>query len=413
MTSNIENPINNDSDIRGRAALALSSLSPSQLTFLQNLPKAELHAHLNGCIPLKTIKELVDEYVMEVDNDASVFTTTPSGSGSASEPTTTPRPPKHPLTKTEILSGYSLLEKFDSELDDIHAFFAPFAIIYALTNTKGRLRKATRAVLEGFLGSADGNDDRDSNSNISMTPPQAAYLELRTTPRTTSDMSRLEYLETVLDEVERYPKDRMGGLIVSLDRKMTLDVVREVVDLAVGLKTGKRRVIGLDLCGDPLAGNMYSPLLTQCFQDARNAGLGITLHIAETAQNPSPESIHLLRAFIPDRLGHATFLDEEAREVVFDGNGHGHEEGKRKIGVEVCLSSNLICKTVPTLEDHHIRYYLERDHPIAICTDDTLPFRTSLLAEYALLLASAPWGLGMSEGEVERVARGGWGMRFL
>ncbi|KAF5347080.1 hypothetical protein D9758_011668 [Tetrapyrgos nigripes] len=99
---------------------------------------------------LKTIKELVDEYVMEVDNDASVFTTTP-WVWSASEPRLHLVLPNTPVTKTEILSGYSFSRKFDSELDDIHAFFAPFAIIYALTNTKGRLRKATKAVLEGFF----------------------------------------------------------------------------------------------------------------------------------------------------------------------------------------------------------------------------------------------------------------------
>ncbi|EEB86946.1 hypothetical protein MPER_15923, partial [Moniliophthora perniciosa FA553] len=42
--------------------------------------------------------------------------------------------------------------------------------------------------------------------------------------------------------------------------------------------------------------------------------------------------------------------------------------------------SNLLCKTVDSLDAHHIRYYLEHNHPIAICTDDILPFRNSLLA---------------------------------
>ena len=37
-------------------------------------------------------------------------------------------------------------------------------------------------------------------------------------------------------------------------------------------------------------------------------------------------------------------------------------------------------------------------------TDDILPFRTNLLGEYAMLLAPAPCGLGLSEDEVVRIA---------
>jgi len=64
------------------------------------------------------------------------------------------------------------------------------------------------------------------------------------------------------------------------------------------------------------------------------------------------------------------------------------------------------------LETHHIREYLKRNHPVAICTDDILPFRTNLLGEYAMLLAPAPYGLGLSEYEVERIAAMGHRSRF-
>jgi hypothetical protein len=45
-------------------------------------------------------------------------------------------------------------------------------------------------------------------------------------------------------------------------------------------------------------------------------------------------------------------------------------------------------------------------------TDDTLLFRNSLLAEYALLLAKPPLGLGLSEDEVRKVAEGSSTGRF-
>jgi len=104
----------------------------------------------------------------------------------------------------------------------------------------------------------------------------------------------------------------------------------------------------------------------------------------------------------PERLGHATFLDEEARKVVLE----------RGTCIEICLTSNLLCNTVLQLQDHHIRYYLARNHPIAISTDDILPFRNSVLGEYALLMAPKPFGLGLTESEIETVARLGMESRF-
>lgn len=45
-------------------------------------------------------------------------------------------------------------------------------------------------------------------------------------------------------------------------------------------------------------------------------------------------------------------------------------------------------------------------------TDDTLPFRTSLLAEYALLLANPPFGLALSEDQVRRIGEMSLQARF-
>ena len=45
-------------------------------------------------------------------------------------------------------------------------------------------------------------------------------------------------------------------------------------------------------------------------------------------------------------------------------------------------------------------------------TDDTLPFRTSLIAEYALLMAEPPLGLGLSEDEVRAIGKMSLDARF-
>ncbi|KAG1764353.1 hypothetical protein EDD22DRAFT_457825 [Suillus occidentalis] len=244
------------------------------------------------------------------------------------------------------------------------------------------------------------------------------------------------------------------------------------------MKNRGRRVVGVDVCGDPRCGDMQS--FTQHLSRAKAAGLGLTVHIAESIDNTTEDCLALLSRR-PDRLGHATFLSDELKALFFadisqpgtecsslsecatgttnprtpagfrDPSHPLHfrfqnlkegyflrfvsdsaesEEAKAQMSfwadaekfseraaikdieemikqpcVEICLSSNLLCKNVASLDAHHIRYYLKNDHPIPICTDDALPFRTSCLGEHSLLLTQPPLGLGLSRDEAAKAAR--------
>ena len=192
---------------------AIRALTPSQLTFLKNLPKAELHAHLNGSIPLPVLRDLAREYA-------------------SSSPAT--------ATSDDILAGVQRFQAGDA-FTDIDDIFSVFPTVYALTSTPASLKRATRAVLEHFL---------DPDSTPGSVAGSVEYIELRTTPRATPHMNRRVYLETVLDEIEARAPDA-AALIVSLDRRMTPDVAQEVLALAVQLRREGRRVVGVDLCGDP------------------------------------------------------------------------------------------------------------------------------------------------------------------
>ncbi|TFK58367.1 adenosine deaminase-like protein, partial [Pluteus cervinus] len=301
------------------------------------------------------------------------------------------------LSNDAVQSGIQkLLSSEGVKLEKITDFFGLFPSIYALTSTKEALGRVTRAVLESFLGTSRVDEDIHNGH-----APQAecAYLELRSTPRQTDGMTREEYICTIVEEAERYPAGKVG-IIVSLDRKMSGEVMDECVEVASKLRKEGKAVVGVDLCGDPLAGDVVD--FERYFRRAKEAGLKVTLHVAETTSNSREETLKLL-SYGPDRLGHATFLDDDAIDYVV----------KNKIPIEICLTSNLLCKTVSSLDEHHIRHYLKHDHPISICTDDTLPFRTTSTAEYALLLAKAPLGLGLSEGDVEKIARMSMEHRFV
>ncbi|KAG2358644.1 adenosine deaminase-like protein [Suillus spraguei] len=362
------------SNITGPAAAALASLSPDSVIFLQSLPKAELHAHLNGSIPIETILELAQQY---------------SSASTSAERTD--------ITDTieKLRSGVAFHEISD--------FFALMRAIYALTSTLEAVATATRAVLQSFLNPTGISNGAES--------PQCTYLELRTTPRATTQMTRERYLTTVLDEIEMYPPTQ-AALIVSVDRRMTDTDLEECISLAIEMKNRGRRVVGVDVCGDPRCGDMQS--FTRHLSRVKDAGLGLTVHIAEFIKNTAEDSLALLSCR-PDRLGHATFLSDELKALFFEADSpdNPRANGQYKPCVEICLSSNLLCKSVASLDAHHIHYYLKNDHPIVICTDDTLPFRTSCLGEYSLLLAQPPLGLGLSRDDVARIARMGMDAAFF
>lgn len=223
--------------IYGPPAEALNALTAAQVSFLHSLPKAELHAHLNGCIPLTCLQELAAKYATSEAKPAD----------------------------SVVREGVAKLQQ-GVQLKEIYDFFGLFTAIYALTASPENLAYATRAVLQDFLGVSKYNNNNTGSGRTGFGPEskeqpetskeaaqerQCAYLELRSTPKKTAHMTRLQYVETVLEEVERYAADE-AALIVSLDRRMSQEEANECVDIAIDLRKSGRRVVGVDLCGDPL-----------------------------------------------------------------------------------------------------------------------------------------------------------------
>jgi len=62
----------------------------------------------------------------------------------------------------------------------------------------------------------------------------------------------------------------------------------------------------------------------------------------------------------PDRLGHATHLDPESKDFISSKN----------IPIEMCMTSNVLCKTVKDYHEHHIRDFLFMNHPLCLCVND-------------------------------------------
>ncbi|KAM0749303.1 Metallo-dependent hydrolase [Meredithblackwellia eburnea MCA 4105] len=308
---------------------------------LDGFPFLDVHSHLNGSIPQNALQELIRLKLKEPGNEDLATFSLP--------------------TSPEQLANFNI--------DDFFPLFSRF--VYRLTSTASSITFATKAVLLSFAHSG------------------CCYLELRTTPRAvpSTNMSLSDYVKAVrlgFDEFfQTEEAEKMKAfLILSCDRRHDLSTVEKVVDLAIG---NKGLVVGIDVCGDP---NVVPDVRewVPAFKRAKKNGLGVTVHLGELEGQLSTQAMDLLLE--PDRLGHATFLTPETQEYVI----------KHRIPIEICLTSNLICKTVANLEDHHLNWALESDVPVFICTDDTLVFLSPPKTEYELALSlvvrRAPAGLG-------------------
>lgn len=179
-------------------------------------------------------------------------------------------------------NGFQTYFKPTETLDQV---FSLFKTAHDLTDSVESLRLATEAVIEDFY-----ND-------------KVIYLELRTTPRCTKEMTKREYVETVVKAIENNKKDINVKLLFSIDRRHDFKTSEEVLNIIVEMKEKYPDVVrGIDLSGNPNEGSFYEDI----FLKARQNGLFITLHCAEVKNN---EEAYRMLKFAPDRMGHCTYLN--------------------------------------------------------------------------------------------------------
>lgn len=201
------------------------------------------------------------------------------------------------------------------------------------------------------------------------------YLELRTTPRAVpaARISKDDYIAIVLKAMTdfRMSNDSLhANLILSIDRKNTLDEAFEVIQLA--LKYRHLGVVGVDLCGNPARRPISH--LKPAFVEANAQGLAITLHFAEIAQPDSDELKELLE-WNPQRIGHVIHVPKELRKSI----------GDQRLGLELCLSCNVLANlSEGGYASHHFGEWWSAGAPIALSTDDVGIFESSLSSEYLL-----------------------------
>lgn len=201
------------------------------------------------------------------------------------------------------------------------------------------------------------------------------YIEIRFAPfNHTTKLKADEVIKAALEAV-KYGRKKYGvisNLILCAMRHEPSEKSKELVNIA-------KDFLGMGVSAVDLAGNEadFPPEIhKEAFHMAKYYGLHRTVHAGETG-NPEniTKSINILNA---ERIGHgvSAFKDNSVVEYLKE----------RKIPLEVCITSNVNTSAVNSYKDHPVKSYLDHGIIITINTDNTTVSNTDIINEFKHLV---------------------------
>jgi adenosine deaminase len=186
-----------------------------------------------------------------------------------------------------------------------------------------------------------------------------------------------------LDRAElEYPQVR-AGLILMMDRTFTEAQNAIVVEKAI--RWSSRGIVGVDIAGPRPRGERYPYRdLAPLVEEARAAGLGVTIHVGEEGGEQGVDEIaEVVETLRPDRIGHGILAAREPALM--------RDLAQRGIVLEICPTSNLLTKALAGEDELRdtIVAFVEHSVPFTIATDGPEMMRTRLRDEFELLLRIA------------------------
>src|SRR5438477_10463194 len=134
-----------------------------------------------------------------------------------------------------------------------------------------------------------------------------------------------------------YPQVR-AGLILMMDRTFSAELNAVIVEKAI--RWSSRGIVGVDIAGPRVDGARYDyRQVAPMIDDARTAGLGVTIHVGEEGGEVGRAEIGaVIDVLRPDRIGHGILAagDEELMAALRE----------QEIVLEICPTSNLLTKAL-------------------------------------------------------------------
>lgn len=293
------------------------------------LPKIELHRHLEGSLRLSTLAEVNRQYHLGFPED-----------------------------DIDALRAYV---QITDEGGDYRVFLSKFGNLRRFYQSPELIR---RFAYEAVADAAADN---------------IRYMELRFTP-----MALARALNFTLEDVTDWVLEAVGEaqrdfaikvrLIVNFNRHEDVGVGQRATQIAIANK--HRGIVAIDMGGDEA--NYSAEPFTWLFQEAQEAGLGITVHAGEWSgvQNV----LYAMEMIGTPRIGHGVkVMDNASAQAI---------ARERGTVFEVCVTSNVQSGIFQRFIDHPIKVMYDRGLRVTLNTDDPSVSNITLADEYHIVAAS-------------------------
>jgi adenosine deaminase len=290
-----------------------------------DLPKIELHCHLDGSVRPETIIELAKKDKISI-------------------------PSFHINTIKRAVTA-------PLDCDSLDEYLKRFHLPNLVMQSKENLRRITMELLE---------DCAEEN---------VKYIEIRFAPalHTKCGLIIEEIIESVLqgikDGEEKY--GIKSNLILCCMRTMSVEKAFQVVE--EGKKYLGKGVVAIDLCGPEKEG--FCEKFSEPIAMARKYGYRVTIHAGETGIGKNVlEAVELLGA---ERIGHGVYIKdcEKAYNLVKE----------KKITLEMCPTSNIQTKAVDSFSNHPIYDFYKDEIKVTINTDNRTVSNTNMTNECSVV----------------------------
>ena len=326
-------------------------------SFIQSLPKAELHLHLEGSVEPGTLAELSRRHNTPLPTENNRYDV--RGSGDV-------------LSEEDVRRLYSY--------KDFDGFMLAFKSVTERLRTPEDYELITYRLMQKLR-----------QQNIMHAEVYVSVGVIRW---------RGQDFEPIFEGMERGrergQRDFGASLFWIFDavRHFGPEAAAEVFDLAA--RYVDRNVVGIGIGGDERRGP--AEWFRDLYKKAADHGLRLTAHAGETT---GPESVWSALNIGAERIGHGLSIaqDPELVEVL----------AHKQVPVEICLSSNLRTRVCAGFGEHPVKSFFDEGLMVTLNTDDPAMFQTSLNREYQIAMEQ----LGFSREHLREIARNSFEASFL
>ena len=299
-------------------------LAPTAAPAIANLPKCNIHTHLEGSVRPSTFMDLAAT---------------------------------HGIESKKSIDAVSMAMQVTGDERNLVDYLKKISYGYRVFLDKQSVQRITYEAAED--AALDG----------------VVYLEVRAGPITHSHTSFTaeQVIESMLLGLRQaeYKYDIVCRLIVSALRHHDPKVNIQLAHTALEFK--HNGVVGFDLAGDEEG--YPAQIHAEAFSVARTGGLGITVHAGEAGG--ANNVLYAIRKLKATRIGHGIRSIESSSVMSL--------LRERNVLLELCPTSNVHTKTVSNIKEHPVDKFYDQGIPISIGDDDPVTSRTKVSQELTLL----------------------------